>query len=863
MSNTKFDACTLPNKSLTARIPKVKQGTTEFSSMAKFLGTRALPDGQVRVWYGGLPIDFDVTLEENTPMLITYHGSAGAELRLPWFVGYGISSGLNISTVKFCDSSLYINSSLQLAWFAGNKLQPHLQDQLHKIVEKLSSLASSTKLVFFGGSGGGYAALEAATSIGNSTAIIFNPTTRIPKSNPTLVSKYYEECWDGVPASSSTLDLVERYDSGKVNCKVFYLQNSTDSPHIERHMRPLLSKLPLEHELYLLIDDWGMGHIPPPKNLLRTVLEYVVTDRDTFSFKKLGFHSTRNREWMPQLSFVSKRNSLAKAIDTKTPSVSVAEPESFSTPLSSTYLKLFDYPAGRNWSIDPLPSGGYSVVFPTQLRITVTREELQTGGFWDKSFDSQGPSNRFWLRSCWYAAEIARKGDSHFAMEVLTSYLNWINSNDVDPKRISIPTFDHCLALNLRTCAWLLIVGDLTATQTKQLQTLTSVLLSLASGYDRFLWNNHGIMLAMAMIHASAAADTLPPELHNLSRLSQFLLTVFNSKVSDKGLVRDNSASYQFMWAKWAWEIAHTFEYVLNEEQLSTRFVEIAKTISDTAALFGIDGQNTLPLGDGNRRSGPAYGPRKGIINAPQDGLLVINDGNGHVFSYTAGSPTASHRHVDDHALRIFFNGKELVADAGFNSFNMKDPVSRCVTSQRGHSGLYFPQFDHLPASEFYPANDPQIHSRGTLHTYNASLAGARVLSTRIVDEAFTTQRRLVFDPIQQSVEIHDIAHSYPASATSVPLARFLIPDYLTPQQHSPLRFTGDKLFIEFKVSSTSTYRVFHGTSNPSYDPNAIYGIICPRPGKAESAWVVEINLDTVSKSFWENQISIEYGALQ
>lgn len=841
-------------------IPDTAEGTTEFPSVNEFLDVSKINNGRVRVWYGGLPVEFDLALKPNTPMLITFHGAASKVPRLPWFVGYGLSAGLEISTVKFSDSTLYLDESLRVSWYAGSKYQPNLQHVIHKIVEKLSVLIDSSSVIFFGGSGGGYAALEAASAFEGSTAIVFNPTTIISDSNPAAVSKYFKECWDDNPNDDATFDLVERFKTSPVNCTVYYLQNSTDFPHIDRHMRPLLNVLKSDHELYLLFDDWGNGHKPPPTDLLRTVLEYVVYSKDLFSFIKLGFRDTSQNAWMAQLSSIAKKGSLARTLDINDDSVASDQATTFTMPARSAYLEHFDNPAGRNWKITPLSSGGYTVVMPSKQELVVTSASLENNELWEVNFTASISSNRFWLRSCWFAAEIARHGDVKFAIEILNSYHQWLISHDLIPSSVSTTSLDHCLALNLRTCTWMLVVADLDSTQTAQLKALIRDLLLLASKHDRFLWNNHGIMLALAMIHASVAAGTTPPDSHNISRLSQFLFTVFENKISRDGLVRENTSVYQFLWAKWAWEIANTFEYVLRMRTQAIRFAELAFGIAETAALFGIDSRSTLPLGDGNRRSGPAYGPRKGILNGSEDGLLIINNGDGDVFSYSAGSPTAAHRHVDEHSIRLYIAGNEVIADAGFNSFNAKDPVSKCVSSQRGHSGLFFPQFDQLSGSEFYPASAPKKRSHGYLHVFDASLNGTRLSSNRVVDEVFTTHRHLELDMEMRHVKIHDFAHAPAELVNMAPVSRFLIPAALTPDPKNNLRFVGEAVYLEFQVGLKANYKVFHGNYQDLHATDELRGILCPRPGQPENAWVLEIDLVNTFDSSWEHEFSIKFG---
>lgn len=843
-----------------SRIPERSDGAIEFESVEDFLNWNEGVQGGVRVWYGGLPIDFDVNLVPGAPLFTTFHGAALSEPRLPWFVGYGIASGIKVSSVKFSDPSLYLDETLRLAWFAGNKKQPELQLQLHKLIGHLSELGKAQSLIFFGGSGGGYAALEAASSFEDSVAIVFNPQTIISEYNPDAVAKFERVCWEGALDPRATFNLVEKFKADSTNCTVLYLQNSTDTPHVERHLKPLLDVIEPRHDFLLLTEDWGKGHKPPPKEILQKVLKSVVESNDEFSLIKLGFEKIGDKSLVTQSVGTAKRGSLAYfLINSRQPSLNI-DTSVKSVPTREQYLQHFDFAAGRSWKIEALDLGKYIIEMPSKQEVKISVDALQTLDFWDATFESQNSTNKLWLRSCWYAAEIARAGDVEFAMEILSSYRRWLESNDLSPQKLAINSFDHCLALNLRTCAWLLVVPDLTPVQSEGVKALVNDLQKIAVRYDRFLGNNHGIMLALSIIHSSAASGVMPPRTHSLERIAEFLFAVFDSAVSPKGLVRENTSIYQFLWVKWAWEVAHTFEYVLNERALAMNFVQRAEKIADTAALFGINARSTLPLGDGGRRSAPVYGPRKGVLDGADDGLFILNDGEGNVFSYSAGSRTAVHRHVDEHTLRLYLDGQELIADAGMNSYDIKDPVSRCVTSQRGHSGLFFPQFDYLPGSAFYPSDDPLKRSYGSLRVFEATEATARLGSYRVVDEKFATQRFVEFDGLSRKIEVRDYAHAPVAQSEKGPVARFLIPSELSPSKENDLRFEGNGAFIDFSLDSKSLYEVFQGRTEWTNASDELYGVICPRPGQPERAWVLEVELNQAGDSIWTNRLLIQFG---
>lgn len=832
----------------------------EFAGIKEFVECSSIRNGRVRVWDGGLPIDFEVSLSLSAPMLIILNGVSAHGSDQPWFVKQDWYSDLELTSVTFVDPSRHLDKSLEQHWFAGSTKQPNLQKHIQSIVVHLAQLATAKQLIFFGASDGGFAALETASRFENSTALVMNPLTAIEERRSDKMGAYKESCWGGEIGSGVTVDLAEKFGSKSANCNVFYLQHANNQPQMDQHMKPLLQSLNTEYEFYVNVGEWTKGHRYPPRDLVKTALQEIVVSQDTFSMVKLGFQDARDERVNSKLTQVSRRGGIEDVLGNQPRSIVSLSDRIPAIPSGESYLSFFDYAGGRSWTVTHSSEGCYSIKMPSKQEFHVETSSLHSLDFWKATFPSQNSTNKLWLRTCWYAVEIARRGDLTFALEILSSYHAYLKSNNLDPNKLAFNSFDHCLALNLRTCAWMLIVPELSADQREKIVDLVGDLMTLTSKFDRFLAHNHGIMLALGMMHASVASGIHPPSSHSLSRLTDFLISVFDYAISDNGLVRENTSIYQFLWVKWAWEVANTFEYMMGERQIALNFAERADKIEVAAELFGIDSRSTLPIGDGGRRSAPVFGPRKGILDGSSDGHFILNSGDGHVFSYSAGSPTAVHRHVDEHALRLYHEGRELISDAGFNSYDVSDPVSRCVTSQRGHSGLYFPQFDYLPGSKFYPTGAPEARSHGTLRIFEASQKGARLISHRIVDEVFTTQRRVNYNAESLSIDIHDSAMAPHNEVKTAPVSRFLLPSFLAQSPKNALRFEGEGSFVEFFLSPGAKLEIFQGSPEWQSESDELRGIICPRPGQPESAWVLEVPLVKDGTSNWSHSFSVRYG---
>lgn len=244
-----------------------------YSSREKFLEATLKP-GIHTVWHGGLPIDMQLTVKESDTLIVVLHGAATGNVHLPWLSGSGITREINASRLFVSDPSLYLGQGLALSWFAGNQYQPDLQATLIAMFKKVADSVGATRIIFFGGSGGGFASLRFSHSIPGSTAVVFNPQTIIERYPEQFVSKWLDVAWgsktlDELP-DSVTVDLTELYNGSFLN-RVIYMQNQTDSHH-ELHFVPFLEQAK-SGDLQYLVHDESPGHTPPPKEMLRKVLE--------------------------------------------------------------------------------------------------------------------------------------------------------------------------------------------------------------------------------------------------------------------------------------------------------------------------------------------------------------------------------------------------------------------------------------------------------------------------------------------------------------------------------------------------------------------------------------------------------------
>lgn len=272
----------------------------KYDDVDAFLAATELPDGLHTIGGEVVPIDFLTRIKKGRPLIVSFHDNTprNAELKLPIFTGLNVLRDLDASYVAVSDPSLYLDPELKLAWFAGSS-GLELQSILPLLLDKIVALSQASDVICLGGSSGGFAALYYAAHIPNAIAVAWNPHTDIIRYNPASVAAYgaaafglasHEATAAQLPALVDT-DLADLYTGGRDNM-VLYLQNNSDG-YVVTQMRPFLERLGADLEplqrgakvnavvadgIWLLLEDWGEGHVAPPAAALSALLASIVAD---------------------------------------------------------------------------------------------------------------------------------------------------------------------------------------------------------------------------------------------------------------------------------------------------------------------------------------------------------------------------------------------------------------------------------------------------------------------------------------------------------------------------------------------------------------------------------------------------------
>ncbi|MFJ4029197.1 hypothetical protein ACIPWF_17075 [Paenarthrobacter sp. NPDC089989] len=279
---------------------------SSYSNLGEFLAAEDLPSGLIEIAYQGLPIEVLNLPSDSDTTIVCFHGAAEKEVQLPWFLGQGVTAGLPVNRIFVSDPSLRKSKDFNLAWYAGSKEQPDLQETLADIVRRIVRATGGYNVMFFGSSAGGYASLALARFFPTSLALAVNPQTSISRFYPGAVERYMTHAWEmpgqqmGELPGTVAHDLVPVYSAG-FDHTVALIQNAKDWFHIQNHQLPFVDVAGDSENLYMLMDRWGPdtgdGHIPPPKELLRACFEFLATCHGDWSkgLASAGFQAGTTR----------------------------------------------------------------------------------------------------------------------------------------------------------------------------------------------------------------------------------------------------------------------------------------------------------------------------------------------------------------------------------------------------------------------------------------------------------------------------------------------------------------------------------------------------------------------------------------
>ncbi|MCA1406540.1 hypothetical protein I6F26_26440 [Ensifer sp. IC3342] len=250
-----------------------------FAHLADFLSKRT-PEGVSAIPAGRAHLFLRLKTKPNTRRLVVIFGAAATRAPgryPPFFNGVSLSEVLNASVLLFDDVAHQFGDDVSIGWHLGTR-DIKIQKIIPTIIEHISSHLQADEIVLTGGSAGGFAALYYG-SVVPSTVMVVNPQTDILRYYARHTRNFVSSCFDwteGKSLESCFTDQVfslPSYLSGRPPMRAVYLQNDSDTHHLERHAFPLLKALggwggprdASHNGIDFYFRNWGNDHaaLPP------------------------------------------------------------------------------------------------------------------------------------------------------------------------------------------------------------------------------------------------------------------------------------------------------------------------------------------------------------------------------------------------------------------------------------------------------------------------------------------------------------------------------------------------------------------------------------------------------------------------
>lgn len=222
-------------------------------------------DGIQSVRLGPLTLAAHSSLGDSDTLMVGFHGALDrGKYTLPRFERLQGLNSLGSPHLVFSDPTLDLDPQLTLGWYLGTQ-QHDVQSAIAQFVLERMEAGGYKRVLLSGSSGGGYAALQVASMVPDSIAVVFNPQTRIRQYFPRFANMALDTAFGHRTLSFDEelrLDVLARYRHLQPSIKIYFVQNIGDEHHDMRHRGPLVDALydVPGTTMHTVFEDWGKGH---------------------------------------------------------------------------------------------------------------------------------------------------------------------------------------------------------------------------------------------------------------------------------------------------------------------------------------------------------------------------------------------------------------------------------------------------------------------------------------------------------------------------------------------------------------------------------------------------------------------------
>lgn len=391
----------------------------------------------------------------------------------------------------------------------------------------------------------------------------------------------------------------------------------------------------------------------------------------------------------------------------------------------------------------------------------------------------QYQSTMLWYHSLsWLKVIVNEYQDFEFANQVIDSYYKFIISDESETILQSLTSRDHLVAEQIRTLTFLLAHAQFTSKQ--QAEVILSQLINWALLPNNIHNNNHGMMLAVSLLHTPLFIDI---------KISEFItpkiLEIIKSAFDSQGLCNENTPAYHNFYIQYIKQIIGELGELnvitdenINYSNLINELKQILQIAEKTLSVVVLPNGALPPFGDGILSKEKLTSPLEyAEFFSQESGFYVFKHKKlkPRYFAMKCGFSSITHKHCDDTAIFYWYDGMPIITDAGFLNYDWEDPKNILVKSQRGHSGAFFKKFDvYYPGALYRPKNDTKKKNRVFSSMEMNVEENLRNITGKVsIDEHYHIQRQIKFSHLN-NILITDTFSS--KEKNSEKCVRFLIP---------------------------------------------------------------------------------------
>lgn len=218
-------------------------------------------------------------------LFVSMHGSTDRErYSLPRFEWLTTLRERRHNIVCVTDTTLGLAHSLQLAWYLGTE-DDDLTARIADVLESIRDQLGVRRTVVLGSSGGGFAAAQLAHRMADTLGLAFSPQVRLAgfyrrhsEAVRTLAFPGSTSIADWEERHRLRVDLSARYAESEPAGRLWFIQNTADAHHLDRHRRLFEQRVGTAGGRIAYFDlPYGDGHVPPPRQLVLSFLDAAAT----------------------------------------------------------------------------------------------------------------------------------------------------------------------------------------------------------------------------------------------------------------------------------------------------------------------------------------------------------------------------------------------------------------------------------------------------------------------------------------------------------------------------------------------------------------------------------------------------------